>query len=243
MLVEPNPHFYKFYFFITELVHCKQKFEYTDKERRLYDFIGYNNIPGVKKLVSDVNWKNIFGRTPLHHAVRHGLYDVIKVLLKRFDILPNKRNDSDFTPLMVAAMFGYTVCVDLLVQDHRVDVNVTTNNGASALWFAYYNDKIHVIKLLISHGANIEGIVDSVCEFARVSWTATPQHTSTKVMDNWKSYLCEFTRYAKSNKYYPREFKERAKVFILCCVRMKRRFPKDIIYLLLEYIARAWKNN
>ena len=59
------------------------------------------------------------------------------------------------------------------------------------------------------------------------------------ILRNWRSYLPPFTRYAKTNKYYPKEFKDKAKCFIMVC----KGVPKDVIFLMLEYIARAWKYN
>lgn len=84
------------------------------------------------------------------------------------------------------------------------------------------------------------GVTYSVLRYVKKTKFAhnPPSAEATAVMKNWVSYLPDFTRYAKTNKYYPQEFKERAFVFILCCLRSKVLY-KDMIYLLLEYIAKA----
>lgn len=159
------------------------------------------------------------------------------MLLKRQDLLVNHQDNDGDSALITASGEGMTKCVKLLLDDRRTDVNLVNVRGQSVLWAAYRWGETTNMKLLISYGANIKGIVESVLEDHK-KWESDP--SAEAVMKNWESYLPEFTRYVKSNKYYPHKFKECAFTFILSCLRSKA-FPKDIIYLLLEYIARAWK--
>ena len=98
------------------------------------------------------------------------------------------------------------------------------------------------MKLLILRGANVEGIFESVNKYKRLGGWELPTGEAVELLKNWKLLLPEFTRYSKTNRIYPTIFKKWGFNFILCCVR-KRVFPKDIIYLLLEYVARAWRNH
>ena len=225
----------------------KRKTELTADElgRRLYRFITNRKKEKAMLLINDpkcnVNWVSAYCRsTPLIQASICGQPDIVKTLLKRQELLINHQEWCNYSALIWATIEGHTRCVELLVNDSRTNINFVGDDKHSALWRAYNNSCPSIIKLLLSHGANVNGIHVSVDKHSKVY--AYPQLTveATLVMKNWKSYLPEFTRFAKTNKCYPVEFKQWAFNFILCCIKSKA-FCKDIIYLLLEYIAKAWK--
>ena len=225
-------------------------------------------MEGYRKKINDVNWadklicfiqvgKNeeakllaadpkcnvnrvVNGWTPLIWASYTGRFAVVNILLGRQYLLVNHQNKWGNSALMEASYKGSTKCVELLVNDPRTDVNLIDDIGKSALWWAFRESHVPIIKLLISHGANIEGVAKFVFEHIKITGFYPLSTEAIEAMENWKLYLPEFTRFAKTNKYYPSKFKEWAINFILCCLRSKA-FPKDIIHLLLEYIARAWK--
>ena len=60
-----------------------------------------------------------------------------------------------------------------------------------------------------------------------------------KVVRNWRFYLPRWSRFG-SARYYPREFNDIAIHWLLVCTRLKVP-PKDLRYLIIEYIAEAWK--
>ena len=173
--------------------------------------------------------------------------DVIRALLKRKDLLINQSDSYGRTVLFCATHD----CLDILVRDQRIKVNILDKEGKSALWWSYmdaftktnrgYKEKS--LKILISHGARVEGIEQSVCEWYESMLgcrNIKADRGGYEIMDNWKTYLPSFKRFAASNKYYPPEFKQWAFNFVLCCTRNKT-FCKDLIYLLLEYAAEVWK--
>ena len=226
----------------------KRKTELTADElgKRLYRFINHKKLKKAKLLIADpkcnVNWtsETVTEWTSLIKASFHGYPDFVKVLLKRQDLSVNYQSWCCDSALISGTVMGKISCVGLLVNDLRTKINLLDEEGRSALWWAYSNSFPPIMKLLISHGANVNGIAASVVKYNKVHVFYPPSTEATLIMKNWKSYLPEFIRFAKTNKYYPSEFKQWAFNFILCCTKSKA-FCKDIIYLLLEYIARAWK--
>lgn len=71
----------------------------------------------------------------LHTAASLGDYDCVKDLLSRPDTNANKKNRGSWTPLMYASYIGHDNIVNLLL-DAKVDVNVTTDSGTTALMLA-----------------------------------------------------------------------------------------------------------
>ena len=224
----------------------RKEIENKNKGERLCYLISWKKLDKEVMLLAvdpecDVNYSGFDGSTSLINASIHDHYDLVEALLERQDLEINNQNENGQSALMCALFSGNAKCVKLLLDDPRIDINLLDNYGHSALLCAFgYNRRricyIPQTKLLLSRGANVEEVFIYVqnTPFLRISANAA------KVINNWKLYFPEFTRNAKTNKYYPTEFKERAFNFILCCLKSKS-FPKDIIYLLLEYIARAWK--
>ena len=200
----------------------------------LFDLIsndGGGTLKDIALLISDprcgVNYQHKrFGNTVL----MQGSIEVVKLLLERKDLDVNALTCFDKrTALILAAAQRHNAIAQVLLRDERVNVNITDCYNNSALWYAARYPCIPIIKSLIARGACVGNVTnldfdDNVLE----------------CLKNWKRYLLEFTRFAKSNAYYPSEFKAVATCFILSCVR-SNAFPKDIIHLLLEYIARAWR--
>lgn len=214
--------------------------------RQLCDFISNKKLKEVILLIADpncnVNWVTrtyLYDWTPLIMASIEGYSGVVKALLKRRDLLINHQTLYGSTALKIAINRNKTICVKLIVEDPRTEVNLVDEDGYSVLWWAYYYSLTPIMKLLISHGANVEGVTQSVLGVKK-KLRSKQSTEAIEVMNNWKLYLPKFTRYAKSNKYYPSEFKDCAFVFILCCLRTKVLY-KDLIYLLLEYVVESWK--
>lgn len=212
-------------------------------ETRLHDCIERAKLKKAILLITDtncdVNWfEPVNGWTSLMKSSYRGYSGVTESLLKRPELLINHQTRAKNSALILASYRNNIKCVELLVNNPQTDINLVDENERSALWWAYRRECLRNMKLLISHGANVKGIIESLVEYT--TRCAPPSDEATKVMENWKLYLPAFKRYAISNKYYPREFKQWAFNFVLCCVRNKT-LNKDMIYLLLEYIAEAWK--
>ena len=225
------------------------------------------NVDKVKSLLTDpdinLNVKNNFGEPALVFAARHGHTEIVEMLLSHHDIDVNIIDDDNWTPLMYASLknrigvvklllacpdlintknkYMYTALmfasdkqnckiVKLLSSHFWLDINDKSFSGETALSKAarWAHDK--VVKILLAHGAKPNEIDDK--------WKSATK----SIIINWKTCLPSFKRFADSNKYYPLEFKQWAFNFVLCCQREKT-FCKDLIYLLLEYVAEAWKLN
>jgi ankyrin repeat protein len=124
----------------------------------LIQAINRGQLKVVKVLIAhgaDVNLKNSSGVTPLDVAAREGHLEVVKLLIANgADI--NKESDNFWinTALMSAASAGHSNVVQLLLS-HSSDVNRMNLNGYSALTEAIESERIDIVKLLITAGANV----------------------------------------------------------------------------------------
>lgn len=102
--------------------------------------------PAQKKYVYD---------TSMMHAVKINDADRVRTLLYAH-MDPNERNYAGITPLTVAAENGNMTIVELLVEEGRADVNLTSSYGVTPLLAATRAGKEDVAKYLIEKGANTE---------------------------------------------------------------------------------------
>ena len=179
----------------------------------------------------DVNARNDDKNTALSIASWWSRENVVKMLLDRPEINVNDQGSEGETALMVAAQNNYSDIVKQLLAHSNIGINIRDHYGETALMYALDANHYDIAKLLIAHGSDIP-------KRNATYWALG----SKAILKNWKSFLPPFKRFSASNKYYPRKFKHWAFNFVLCCVRDKT-FYKDLIYLLLEYVAKAWKHN
>ena len=123
---------------------------------------------------------------------------------------------------------------ELLLGREDLDISVKTppkkqtcvNHGERNItYFLQIEDteeSIELLKKLISRGIEFEYIEDCYC------------------VDEFKHepYLPRWSRI--TYKYYPKRFDRYIFAWLLVCKRLKI-FPKDIVYLIIEYIAENWK--
>lgn len=82
----------------------------------------------------DPNVPNVFGNTALHLAVWYCVEDdCVVALLRMKNVDVNARNWSGNTPLLMAFLRERFPAAMVLLQDPRVDVNITNNDGNAAL--------------------------------------------------------------------------------------------------------------
>ena len=214
------------------------------KRRRgkwLHSYIFNDQLEEAAEMAShpecDVNWVEYEKSPAIAVAAEMGNAEVVEILLSRSDILVNNK-DTEYggeTALHRAVRFKHIIIVRLLLANKDCDVNATDYANRTPLQYAYSLSLIATMKLLIANGANVKINAPRFSFILR----SRPNAEANEIVKNWTRYLPDFTRFAKSNAYYPSEFKAIARCFILSCVRIKV-FPKDIIHLLLEYIARAY---
>ncbi|XP_028392374.1 ankyrin repeat and SAM domain-containing protein 6-like isoform X2 [Dendronephthya gigantea] len=111
-----------------------------------------------------VNYSDECGNTPLIHASANGRENIVRYLIsKGARLKPSLScNDYGWTPLMVASYYGHFQIVAALLQSISDPGEVTYTNrlGSTALHCAARCNHIQVAELLISKGAEVNGVVD-----------------------------------------------------------------------------------
>ena len=168
-------------------------------------------------------------------ALRNNQFHVLELLLPYIN--PNMRDEDSLTILMCALQYDDSLSlVEMLVSHPKIKINMQTISlgKASALQFAALYKTHKAVKLLIRHGAHPECILSQPFLLTYIT------SESRDVLYAWKTYLPKWNRFTTC-KFFPLEFNGGvARVWLLCCKRLDV-FPKDVRYLILEYIAEAWK--
>ena len=134
-----------------------------------------------------------------------------------------------WTALGMASYNGDIKICKLLLKYDEINVNTIYDEGVSIL-NAIYLGHHELVKLLLAHGAIVDES-DTIfdCDF---------DEDMMKILDNRKSYLPKWNRFTTA-KFFPKEFNELAIAWLMCSKRLK--LPKDMCYLIVEYIAEVWK--
>lgn len=123
--------------------------------------MGHTRI--VKLLIkrgADLSYSRRYdGSTPLHCALVHERYDIVKLLLSRSDssgiYAPiNQASDNGFTPLHIACSNGNAQVVYLMLQKGAC-IESREARGWTPLFLATWRGHVHVVAHLISSGANV----------------------------------------------------------------------------------------
>ena len=96
---------------------------------------------------------DIYGKNALHYAAVSGYAGWVECLLD-CGIDVDGRNAVDYTPLMLAAMYGRLEFVERLVK-HGARVNVTRESGESAILYAAYYGYLEIVNFLHQQGADM----------------------------------------------------------------------------------------
>jgi len=78
---------------------------------------------------ADINALDNLGRLPLHHAVISGAEDAVRMLLSAGSLVDVPDIEYRWTPLHLAAYYGYTEIVELLIR-HGATTHMKDINGA-----------------------------------------------------------------------------------------------------------------
>jgi len=139
-----------------------------DAEKPWLLFLGHDKYPGfsslhcasffgIVKMVDelikaedcDVNKADCIGITPLVWATWNGHEEVVKLLLGRGDVKPNRRCVGDRTPLLCAAWRGHEGVVKMLLDLEDIHPDEPEFLGRTPLWCAAEYGREGVVKILL----------------------------------------------------------------------------------------------
>ena len=80
---------------------------------------------------------------------KRGELDMIKKMVKIFDININATDRRKCSPLIIACRKGYTDIVQFLLQQPLINIKLRDENGFSALECAIWINKIKIVDLLL----------------------------------------------------------------------------------------------
>ena len=98
---------------------------------------------------SDINGEGYLGCTPLSWAAYNGHEEVVKILLGREEVNPDKPDNSGKTPLSYAAQSGHERVVKILLEREEVNPDKLNYSGETALSYAARNGHEGVVKILL----------------------------------------------------------------------------------------------
>ena len=105
----------------------------------------------LNKLIDYINTPTNSGETPLSIAVKAGLLDIAKLLVKNGAEVNQANNDNE-TLLHWAAIRGHSKVVELLLQQEDIKVNATDKTtGSTPLHIAAGNSHLNIVELLVKH--------------------------------------------------------------------------------------------
>jgi len=96
-------------------------------------------------------------KTPLHGAADRGDLEILHRLIE-YNADLNAADVDGYTPLYQASisMFPRSIDAVRLFLEHGVDVNVRTNQGATALHGASAKGALEMVRMVLEHGANVQ---------------------------------------------------------------------------------------
>lgn len=99
------------------------------------------------------------GATPLWVATNNNHYSMVRLLLEH-GADPNKKClDKDIcheeAPIHIAAGYNHTKSLRILLEHRDINVDITMEEGVTAIFLAVQEDNLESVKLLLNAGANI----------------------------------------------------------------------------------------
>ena len=126
-----------------------------EQHLHLFCFEGYFELvlEAVLTLPSlNVNCRDRFNNTPLHHACKSGKIDVINCLLTEGKADPTCTNDLQNAPIHTAALEGQIEALKYLMSSRNVDPKVANKNEDTVLHMACSRGHYSVVKFLLKSG-------------------------------------------------------------------------------------------
>ncbi len=192
-----------------------------------------------KKKVKRSQWLDLF------EASRKGNSVKVERLLGVKSVDVGFQNVAGHTALMNAVGYGFlryrdrAKVVKLLLGANGVNVNAVNKQRNTALSIASYYGHFKIVKLLLARGA------DAVYATQRLK--AMIHYRGLfggikQALENWKRYLPVWT--TKTHKYYPADFKEAVKTWLLVVQtqkQIKKCVNKDMRVYMISFITAAYR--
>jgi len=100
----------------------------------------------------DINQEDWASNTPLVWAASNGHERIVKILLGRDDVNPDRPNCFSLTPLLCATRNGHEGVVKMLFGRDDVDPNKQDKNSETPLWRSAQNGDEGMMKILLGRG-------------------------------------------------------------------------------------------
>ena len=139
----------------------KSRFFHVDPDEfSLFSGLHFASFFGIVEIVAslvevegcDINQTDCTGSTPLVWAALNGHGEVVKILLGRGDVGPDKLNKDGRTPLWCAAENGHERVVEILLGRDEVKPDKPDKYGRTPLRCAAENGHEGVVKVLLERG-------------------------------------------------------------------------------------------
>lgn len=98
--------------------------------------------------------------TPLGLAVHRGQKEFIKLLVNTYKVDINQESKEGISPAHVGIVFQTLEFIEEFLDTYNIDINRIDNKGRSLLKLAAQYERPSVMKALLEHGANTNGISD-----------------------------------------------------------------------------------
>jgi len=146
----------------TQLLFGSGEYWQLDEVATWYPFSGLHcaSFFGIVDIVAaltkigccDTNGEDLLGHTPLVWASKKGHEEVVKMLLGREEVNPDKPDRWGRTPLSYAAEYGYGEVVKMLLGRKEVNPNKPDDEDETPLNHAALSGKGEVVKMLLERG-------------------------------------------------------------------------------------------
>lgn len=107
------------------------------------------------KAGADIKATNSSGYNILHYAATHNRSEILKLFVGDSILRESKEKNSGYTPLLVAAKMGQTLCCEIIVKA-GANVHATDNNGYNVLHLAAQNGTSELVKMFVNDKALLE---------------------------------------------------------------------------------------
>lgn len=171
------------------------------------------------------------GDTLLMDSIIVSRLDMTKMILRHPDIDINMKSIAGETPLMYAVRLRRLSVIASLLSRKALDINAQNLRGDTALVCAAKCSSNSALKMILLFSP-------------RFPWDCKAQYSSViqETLKQWRLNLPRWNRFSNAHKRYPLKVNEMAVHWLMCCKRLGV-FPKDIRYLIIEYIADLWRLN